>query len=97
MHEHYQIRGAIEPILNEAGFVVELESNQLDYYGSVRTVFVSDEKRVLLEWDGEEGFGFIDVWKNDRWERLPTNVLESSNSEFLSAIEELCTELKEYT
>ncbi|MDH3694367.1 MAG: hypothetical protein OER96_07355 [Gammaproteobacteria bacterium] len=83
-------------MLENAGFVIESENSQLDYCGSLRTIYVSGEKRVLLEWDGEEGFGYAEVWKNGEWEKLPTNVLESTESEFQKAIENLAEEMKEY-
>jgi len=96
MHEHYKIKEAIWPLLEEAGFNVESENSQVDYYGSLRTIFVKNEKRVLLEWDGEEGFGYAEVWKNNEWEKLPTNVLESKESELQAAIEMLCVDLRGY-
>ncbi len=83
-------------MLEQAGFAIESENPQLDYYGSIRTIFVAGEKRILLEWDGEEGFGYAEVWKNGEWEKLPTNVLESKESEFRKAIEKLAEEMKEY-
>ena len=96
MHEHYQIQEALRPMLEQAGFTIESEKPELDYYGSLRTIFVAGEKRVLLEWDGEEGFGYAEVWKNGEWEQLRTNVLESKESEFRKAIETLAEEIKEY-
>jgi len=96
MHEHYRIQEAIWPLLEKGGFVIESENNQVDYYGSVRTIFVCNEKRVLLEWDGEEGFGYVEVWKNDDWEMLPTKVLESKESEFQAAIQKMCGDLQGY-
>ncbi|MCP5345361.1 MAG: hypothetical protein R3F41_04915 [Gammaproteobacteria bacterium] len=83
-------------MLEQAGFTIESEKPELDYYGSLRTIFVAGEKRVLLEWDGEEGFGYAEVWKNGEWEQLRTNVLESKESEFRKAIETLAEEIKEY-
>ena len=96
MHEHYRIKEVIWPLLEKAGFNIDSENNQVDYYGSVRTIFVKNEKRVLLEWDGEEGFGYAEVWKNNSWEKLPTNVVESKESEFNEAIQNLCTDLQGY-
>jgi len=96
MHERYKIQEVILQLLEKAGFKIESENNQVDYYGSDRTIFVNSEKRVLLEWDGEEGFGYAEVWKNNSWERLPTNVLESKEPEFQAAIENLCNDLQGY-
>ncbi len=96
MHEHYRIKEAIWPVLEKAGFGIESDNSQLDYYGSIRTIFVHDEKRVLLEWDGEEGFGYAAAWKSDEWENLPTKVLEAKESEFQSAIQRLVTDLHGY-
>ena len=96
MHEHYKIQEVIWPLLEKAGFKIESENNEVDHYGSVRTIFVNNEKRVLLEWDGEEGFGYAEVWKNNGWEKLPTNVLESKESIFQAAIKNLCIDLRDY-
>ena len=96
MHEHYRIKEILWPMLKKAGFNIESENPELDDYGSVRTVFVSGKKSILLEWDGEEGLGYVEVWKKEEWERLSTNILESKESEFNKAIENLCEEVKEY-
>ena len=94
MHEHYQIKEAIWPVLERAGFGIESENNQVDYFGSIRTIFVRDDKRVLLEWNGEQGFGRAAVWKSDKWEGLPTKVLEAKKSEFQEAIQRLVIDLR---
>lgn len=96
MHEYYRIEEGIWPHLEKAGFVKESENDQVDYYGSIRTIFAKGEKRVLLEWDGEEGFGFAEVWRNGGWYTLPTKVLESREAEFQSAIRNLCADLQGY-
>ena len=96
MHEHYKIQEVIWPLLEKEGFKIESENNQVDYYGSIRTIFVNSEKRVLLEWDGEEGFGYVEIWRNKGWERLPTIVLESNESEFQVAIQKLCIDVQGY-
>ena len=95
MHEHYRIKEAIWPVLEKAGFGIESENNQLDYYGSIRTIFVRGEKRVLLEWDGEEGFGYAEVWKSGEWESLPTKVIEAKESELQAAIQRLIIDLQD--
>lgn len=51
---------------------------------------------MLLEWDGEEGFGYAEVWKHNGWKMLPTKVLESRELEFQAAIQMLCTDLQGY-
>lgn len=96
MHEHYQIQEALLSMLEEAGFAIESENPQLDYYGSLRTIFVAGENRVLLDWDGEEGFGYVEVWKNGEWEKLPAKVPESKGIAFHKAIEKLAEEIKAY-
>ena len=77
-------------MLEQAGFTIESENPELDYYGSLRTIFVAGEKRVLLEWDGEEGFGYAEVWKNGEWEQLPTNVRTSDVQQVLTQNENDC-------
>ena len=96
MHEHYKIQEVIWPLLEKEGFKIESENNQVDYYGSIRTIFVNSEKRFLLEWDGEEGFGYVEILRNKGWERLPTIVLESNESELQVAIQKLCIDVQGY-
>jgi hypothetical protein len=96
MHEYYRIKGAVWSVLEKVGFTIESENNQVDYYGSIRTIFVCNEKRVLLEWDGEEGFGYAEIWKNGGWEMMPTKVPEAKESEFQAAIQKLCIDLRKY-
>jgi len=96
MHEHYRIEAGIWPHLEKAGFVKESENDEIDYCGSIRTIFAKGEKRVLLEWCGEEGLGFAEVWRNGEWRALPTKVLESREAEFEAAIRKLCSDLQEY-
>ena len=96
MHGHYKIKDILWPILEKAGFCIESENPELDCYGSVRTVFVSGEKRVLLAWDGRGGFGYVKVWKNSGWEKLTTDILESKESEFKKVKEVLCKEVTNY-
>lgn len=83
-------------MLEKAGFHIESENPELDHYGSIRTVFVSGKKRILLEWQGEKGLGFVEVWEKEEWERLSSNIPESKELEFKKAIENLCEEVKGY-
>jgi hypothetical protein len=96
MHEHYRIQEALWPSLSAAGFTIESENDDVDYYGSIRTIFACGEKRVLLEWDGEEGFGYAEVWRDDGWQSLATKVLESQESGFRAAVQQLQQELGSY-
>ena len=96
MHEHYKIKEAIWPLLEKVGFKIDSENNEIDYCGSIRTIFINNEKRVMLEWDGEEGLGYVEVWENNAWSKLSTNVLESKENEFQQAVEKLCKALQNY-
>ncbi len=75
---------------------LSLKIDQIDYCGSMRTIYVKGDRRVLLKWDGEEGLGYAEVWRNNEWRLLPTKVLESKESEFQAAIQRLCVDLHGY-
>jgi hypothetical protein len=94
MHEYYKIKQSVSDLLFPLGFVEESEDNQSDYYGSIKTIYVSSKNRILLGWDGEEGFGFAEIWENQRWNMLSSMVEESKESVFKNKINELCAELK---
>ncbi len=96
MHEYYRIQEHIWPHLEQAGFTIESDDHQIDYCGSMRTIYVKGDRRVLLKWDGEEGLGYAEVWRNNEWRLLPTKVLESKESEFQAAIQRLCVDLHRY-
>lgn len=96
MHKHYRIQEALLPSLSAAGFTIESENDDVDCYGSIRTIFACGEKRVLLEWDGEEGFGYAEVWRDGAWQSLATKVLESQESGFRAAVQQLQQELGSY-
>ena len=96
MHEYYQIKDAVSSLLNADNYKEKTENTEVDYCGSIQTIFVSGEKRVLLGWDGEEGFGYAEVWENGDWRMLPTKVLEDSSANFKVAIEKLCSNIRGY-
>ena len=96
MHEYYNIKNAVSSLKELADFVEESENTEVDYCGSIQTILVSGPKRVLLGWDGEEGFGYAEVWENGVWRMLPTKVLEDSSANFKVAIEKLCSNIRGY-
>ena len=96
MHEYYKIQDIIRSLLDKSGFTVLSENNEVDYYGSIRTEFINNDKRVLLEWNGKEGFGYAKTWENNGWQKLSTIVAELNEKELQQAIEKLCFELQGY-
>jgi len=96
MHEHYKIKETIARELAKNGFFEESENSQIDCYGSIQTTFVCAEKKVLLAWDGEEGFGYAEIWKDGHWTRLATKILESNAKEFDAAKAQLISDLEVY-
>ena len=50
----------------------------------------------VFYWDGEEGFGYAEVWKNNGWKMLESKVLENNEINLKTSIEKLGEELKEY-
>jgi len=96
MHEYHKIKSEIVGILQPHGFDEVVADQELDYCGSVHCIYAKDEKRFMIEWDGEEGFGAIESWSNESWSMLKTIVPESTEAEFSKNLGALCEELKTY-
>ena len=94
MHEYHKIKIEILKLLKPLGYKEAKSDTELDYYGSLHSIYTREEKRFMIQWDGEEGFGSVESWKNNTWTMLISIVPESTETEFKNNISALCNELK---
>ncbi len=80
--------------LREYKLSQESESLEVDYYGSMQCLLTNNKHRLLVQWNGEEGFGFVEPWRNDEWITLETTIRENAATLFQADIRELCNEIK---
>ncbi|MEM1056047.1 MAG: hypothetical protein AAGI52_11010 [Bacteroidota bacterium] len=97
MHEYHVIKQKLVPVLTDAGLREVVADRSLDVYGSVHSIFASDAARIMLGWDGEEGFGYAEAWEgNDTWRMLESKVPEGPAPEFEPNLEALARELSQH-
>ncbi|EHK6028777.1 hypothetical protein IO699_004987 [Vibrio parahaemolyticus] len=96
MNEYHKIKNEVSNILIPLGLSESKSDTETDMYGSVYCIYSCGEKRVMIEWNGEEGFGSVSLWQgNNNWVSLEPIVLEGSESEFTQSLEELCKVVRE--
>ena len=44
----------------------------------------------------KDGFGYVEIWENERWHKLESYVTESDEITFNDSINTLCREIKSY-
>lgn len=97
MHEYRVIKERLAVPLAEAGLEEVVGDTEWDVYGSVRSVFASEANRVLVGWDGEEGFGYVETWEGDnQWRMLRAKVPEGTAEQFAADLEALAHELSRH-
>ena len=94
MHEYYRIKDAVANVLQPLSFTEESEDSEIDHYGSIQSLFVSGQKKVLLGWDGQGGFGYAEVRLDDTRIPVTSVVHETQQQEFDDAIIRMCEDLK---
>ena len=95
MHEYQKIKSVIVALLSRAGYTEDKPDTELDYCGSIHCIYASGEKRFLIQWDGEEGFGFVESWQgNNSWVMLEPIIPESTQQEFNNKLKALCQVVK---
>lgn len=83
MHEYHKIKSNISCLLYEAGYEEDKPDTEIDYYGSVHCIYALGEKRFMIQWDGEEGFGSVKSWQgNNTWVMLEPIVPEGADQDF---------------
>jgi hypothetical protein len=90
MHEYYKIKEPLQELFLENGLVLDVADMNVDYYGSVQSIFASDKFRFMIFWDGEEGFGGVEKYLGDgQWEMLEPTIPESKESVMVTKINAL--------
>ncbi len=97
MHEYRKIKNAVVELLAPSGYQEDKPDTDLDYCGSIHCIYTSGKKRFLIEWDGEEGFGSVELWQDDNtWSMLEPIVPEAIESKFNKNLAALCQTIQGY-
>jgi hypothetical protein len=95
MHEYHKIKKAVVELISPLGYQEDKPDTELDYCGSMHCIYVSGEKRFMIQWDGEEGFGSVESWQgNNTWALLDPIVPEAKELEFNKNLAALCLQIK---
>ena len=94
MHEYQAIKVEILEAFDGYSFTQESENLEVDYYGSMQCILVSNDHRLLVQWDGEEGFGFVEYWNDGEWKNFETTIPENEAAVFQTNIKKLCSEIQ---
>jgi len=94
MHEYQKLINEVEKVLLPLGFHKAKEDLETDYCGSMFTIYVSESKRYMVEWDGEESFGAIQNWSGDKWVQFDTLAIEGTEEQFEENSKKLISELR---
>lgn len=95
MHEYHKIKRNIAEILTKAGYEEDKPDTELDCCGSLHCIYASGEKRFMIRWDGEEGFGSVESWQgSNTWVMLEPTVLEDAEHDFNNNLTDLCQVVK---
>ena len=82
-------------MLTKAGYEEDKPDTELDYCGSMHCIYASGENRFMIQWDGEEGFGSVESWRdNNTWVMLEPIVPEGSEQDFNNNLTALCQVIK---
>ncbi len=80
MHELYVLKKIAEQQLLPAGFVLDVEENHPDHFGSYFSVYNRGTHEIRFVWDGKDGWGFLEHREKgaDTWEPIGSPVSEST-------------------
>ncbi|MCR8924337.1 hypothetical protein NO559_16300 [Dasania sp. GY-MA-18] len=95
MHEYHKIKNAVVELISPLGYQEDKPDTELDYCGSMHSIYASGEKRFMIQWDGEEGFGSVEIWQgNNTWVLLKPIVPEAKEIDFNKNLTALCLQIK---
>jgi len=94
MHEYHKLKQKVSEILIPRGFVEIKPDTDIDVCGSVHCIYANAAARFMVEWHGEDGYGSVEQWLDEHWQRLKNIVPEGPEPEFSLAIENVCGELR---
>ena len=80
MHELYILKEVAEQQLLPAGYVLDVEENHPDDFGSYFVVYTRGTHEIRFVWDGKDGWGFLEHREkgSDAWEPIGSPVAESN-------------------
>lgn len=95
MHEYYKIKAAVVPLLASAGYTEIKPDTDVNYFGSMHCIHAFGDKRFMIAWDGEGGYGSVEYWlEDDGWVTLEPIVPEAAEKDFNKNLELLCSAMK---
>ena len=86
MNEYTEIKAALAPILDRAGLEQSEEKLQPDVFGSAYSEYKGKGLLYRIIWDGRDGCGYIQHFKEKEWVKLKVSVPEGSHNAFAEAI-----------
>lgn len=96
MHEYYEIKSEISPLLISNGFLEEVENLSPDFYGSMNCIFTRGAKRVYIGWDGKGGFGVVKIWNDGDWFKIEPLLVEASEDVFKDNLQRIKSQIIPY-
>jgi hypothetical protein len=95
MHEYFKIKKPLRTLFIENGLIEDVEDLNVDYYGSMQSIFASKDFRFMIFWNGEDGLGGVERYLGDgRWEVLDPVVTEANDEKLASSIDVLVDSVK---
>ena len=100
MHPYNTLKKLLEPVFAKSGHRQVSEEYRPDAFGSAYSVFDNNKSKLMLVWDGKDGWGFVQLSApNDEaeWKDIPCYLTEGDIEtvpanqkkidEFISAVE----------
>lgn len=91
-NEYQKIKGKVVEVLSPLGF--SEEQPDLAEGKVIRCILSKGDKKFMVQWDGEENFGWVESWSDGDWVMLESIVPESAEPEFTGHLDSLIAELK---
>ena len=95
MNEFIKLKRPIKDLLSGEGYIEVKPDTKIDDGGSEHCIYASGEKRFMIQWDGEEGFGSVESWQgSNTWIMLEPIVPVGTEQDFNRNLQDLCGTIK---
>lgn len=92
-NEYQKIKSKVLEVLSPLGFSEEQPATA-DGNGPLHCILAKGGRKFMVQWDGEENFGWVESWVDGDWVMLESIVPESPDAEFAGHLDSLIAELK---
>ncbi len=96
MHEYYKLKSRVAEILVKEGYKEVKPDTDIDYCGSIHSIYALSDSRFMIQWDGEERFGSVEIWEGGSWKMLEPIVPEGSAQIFDNNLAALCLNVESH-